>query len=178
MSFIVDKVQFDKINNLILTHDDVVRYVLEKFDLLKKNQTKKGIIDFHTKNKYLFMAHNQNLLHELGRIVANHKKLCLSDLVMEYEKNLSLLLITNPTTKTHINTIMHIFGYFSKYFTSSQKDLFFNLVEQYRKETITIGHVLSEIAPLIFVYDNTYLASQTYFLLYSENRLGKIFSIL
>lgn len=174
----MDSIQFDKINNSILTHDDIVRYVLEKFALLKKNQTKKGIVDFHTKNKYLLMAHNQKILQELGRIVANHKKLNLTEVVMEYEKNLLSLLIFTPTTKTHINTILHIFGYFSKYFTSSQKDLFFNLLEQYRKGNITIGYVLSEIAPLIFVCDNTYLASQTYFLLYSENRLAKIFSIL
>ena len=56
-----------------------------------------------------------------------------------------------------------------------EKKMFLDLLEKYREEKITLGKLLVEIHPIIFRFDNTYLASQTYFLLYSNIAPG-IFS--
>ena len=53
-----------------------------------------------------------------------------------------------------------------------------DILKQLKEEKITIGKGLTEINQIIFRYDNTYLASQTYFLLYSDLEPGNLFQIL
>jgi len=152
--------------------------VLERFDVVKDTPKFHRLVDFHTKNKYLVMVHNQDDLKKLGNLVANHSKESISSIIQQYEFHLKRSLLCTPTDKRHLNVVMHIFGYFSKNFNSSQKDLFMFLVKQYRDNQITIGNLLAEIAPLVYLFNNTYLANQTYFLLYSEKRNGTLLSIL
>jgi uncharacterized protein YbgA (DUF1722 family) len=73
---------------------------------------------------------------------------------------------------------MHIFGFFSKEFSHLERDKFFDLLKNYKNETITIGDILAEIHPIVFRFNKTYLAGQTYFLLYSNPANGNIFKIL
>ena len=129
-------------------------------------------------NKFLIMAHSQEQLKVLGRIVASNKKVKFSEMLVEYEKNLKLCLECQPTIKTHSNVIMHMFGFFSKEFSELERDKFFDLLKNYKNETITIGEILAEIHPIVFRFNKTYLAGQTYFLLYSNPANGNIFKIL
>jgi uncharacterized protein YbgA (DUF1722 family) len=123
----------------------------------------------------MVMAHDQEELKKLGNIVASYKKISFSDILDYYEKHLRLSLQNRPTIKKHTNVILHIFGYFSKKFNQQEKKMFLNLLENYKEEKITLEEILSEINPIIFKFNNTYLASQTYFLLYS-NSSSDIFS--
>ena len=41
-----------------------------------------------------------------------------------------------------------------------------------------IGEILAEIHPIVYRFNKTYLASQTYFLLYANSEQGNIFKIL
>lgn len=169
---------FNRNSNNVLSENEICRYVLERFDVVKDNPKFHRLVDFHTKNKYLIMVHNQDSLKKLGNLVANHSQESVLSVIQQYEFHLKKSLLCTPTGTRHLNAIMHIFGYFSKNFNSSQKDLFTCLVKQYRDNQITIGNLLAEISPLVYLFNNTYLANQTYFLLYSEKRNGTLFSIL
>lgn len=169
--------EFNNLNSN-LNECDIIRYVQARFFTIEKDPSMQQLINFHTKNKYLLMAHSQVLLKKLGNIIANNSNCDICTVIACYKENLEKSLTFFPTVKTHVNVIMHIFGYFSKQFNQSQKELFFILVDQFKNEKITLGNLLAEIAPLIFTFNNTYLANQTYFLLYSEKRFGKLFSIL
>ncbi|EGG43006.1 hypothetical protein Nlim_0056 [Candidatus Nitrosarchaeum limnium SFB1] len=114
------------------------------------------------------MAHDQNELKILGDIIASNKKIPFSEIIDEYENHLKLAMSKNPTTKTHTNVIMHIFGYFLKHLNRNEKQIFFDRLEQYRLGKTTLGKILFEINDVSYRFDNTYLASQTYFLLYSD----------
>jgi len=85
---------------------------------------------------------------------------------------------SKPTIKTHSNVLMHIFGFFSKEFSDLEKAKFFELLMNYKNEEITIGSILAEIHPIVYRFNKTYLASQTYFLLYSNPQQGNIFKVL
>ena len=52
------------------------------------------------------------------------------------------------------------------------------LLKQFKNETVTVGDILAEIHPIVFRFNKTYLASQTYFLLYSDPRPGNLFQML
>ena len=57
-----------------ITQADIKQYVLERFEEIKENSSMDDIIKFHSRNKYLLMAYNQEKLKILGNIVANHQK--------------------------------------------------------------------------------------------------------
>lgn len=157
---------------------DIVGFVLERFDQVKKKNNINDLVKFHTFNKYLLMAHSQKYLNVLGNIVANHQKRAILELLYEYESNLSPALNSTPTIKSNLNVLFHIFGSFSKFFSNAEKDLYMHLLELYRKEKNTLGKTLAEVEPLIYRFNNTYLASQSYFLLYADIKKGNMFSYL
>jgi len=161
-----------------LTQNEIKQFVIERFEDVKKNKKAKELVEFQARNKFLIMAYNQEQLKILGRIVASYKKIKFSDILNEYEKNLNICLEYKPTIKTHSNVIMHIFGFFSKEFTSLEKDKFFELLKEYKNRKIKIGDILAEIHPIVFRFNKTYLASQTYFLLYANPEKGNIFKSL
>jgi len=160
-----------------LSEQDIKEYVLERFEEVKKGKIK-NLVLFQAMNKYMIMAHNQDELKILGNIVASYKKISLLEIMTEYEKHLRIALKKPPTIKSHSNVIMHIFGYFSKNFSQLEKEEFFKLLNEFKEEEITIGKILSEINPIIYRFNNTYLASQTYFLLYSDSQPGNLFHML
>jgi len=160
-----------------LTEKDIKEYVFERFVEVKKSNKIKDLVSFQSMNKHMIMAHNQNELKILGNIVASNKKIEFSEILVEYEKHLKIALDTKTTTEKHSNVILHIFGFFSNRFSQLEKEMFFDLLKQYKDKKIYIGQILSEINPMIYRFNNTYLASQTYFLLYSNLNPGNIFAI-
>ncbi len=165
-------------NGLKVSEKEVTNYVLERFYDTKNTNSIKNLVSFQSMNKFMIMAHDQEELKYLGNIVAGYKKNTLSDILVEYEKHLKLALKRAPTTKSHANVVMHIFGYFSKNFSQLEKEQFFKLFNQFRNDEIAIGKILSEINPIIYRFNNTYLSSQTYFLLYSDAQPGNLFDML
>jgi len=55
-------------------------------DLLEKNRTPGGLVDFHTRNKLLILSHNQELYRKLGKLVAQGKTIEPDLLFDTYEK--------------------------------------------------------------------------------------------
>lgn len=174
--FRVNKKQ-DIINTSRLSEKDIREYVLERFEDIKQREIK-NLVSFQAMNKYMIMAHSQAELKILGNIVSNYKKGLWEYTISEYEKHLKMALERSPTIKSHYNVIMHIFGYFSKNFSQFEKEGFFKLLAKFKEEKITIGRMLSEINPITYRFNNTYLANQTYFLLYSDPQPGNLFYIL
>lgn len=161
-----------------IAEKNVVEYVMERFEDIKKTGKIKDLVSFQAMNKYMIMAHSQEELKILGNIVASYKKNQFSEILKEYEENLKKSLIEEPTIKKHCNVLMHIFGYFSKKFNQKEKEEYFDLLQEFKEKKVTIGEVLSKINPTIYRFNNTYLASQTYFLLYANPDPVNLFKVL
>ena len=160
-----------------VSEKDVIEYVLERFEDVKKSNKIKNLVSFQAMNKYMIMAHNQQELKILGNIVASNKKNNFSNPLQEYEEHLKKAFESQPTIKKHSNVIMHIFGYFSNNFNSQEKEKFFELLAKFQNKEISIGEILYEINPIIYRFNNTYLASQTYFLVYSNSEPQNLFKL-
>lgn len=156
-----------------LLEKDIVWYVKERFEDLKEDPKMSDLVNFHTNNKYLLMAHNQEKLKELGNIVANHHDNKIKKVFENYERCLEEALNSKPTIKTHTNVLMHIFGYFGKCFNQNEKTRLLEVIKQFRKNQTSLGSVLSEIEPITYQFNNMYLLSQTYFLLYSVPKMSQ-----
>ena len=166
-----------EINEKVVSEEEIKQFIMEKFRNVKKTKNIKNLIQFQATNKYMIMAHNQEELKILGRIVASHKKISLKEIFREYEIHLKIALETMPTIKTHANVIMHIYGYFSKNLNEQERINFIDILQRFRKEEKTIGETLNEISNIIFQLNNIYLASQTYFLLYSNSQFNWFFEL-
>ncbi len=155
--------------------NDVKEFVRNRFRSIKSSSQIKELVSFHASNKYMLMAHDQNELKILGNIVANKEKTKLTKILDEYEVHLENSFKKEPTIKTHSNVIMHIFGFFSNDLNKFEKIQFLKLLEEFKEGKITLGHILSEINPIIAQFNKTYLAGQTYFLLYADTDSGNFF---
>ena len=166
-----------EVKEKIVSEKEIKQFIIEKFRSVKKTKNIKNLIHFQATNKYMIMAHNQEELKILGRIVASHKKISLNEIFREYETHLKIALETIPSVKTHTNVIMHIYGYFSKNLNEHERINFIDVLQRFRKEENTIGETLNEISNIIFQLNNIYLASQTYFLLYSNSQFNLFFEL-
>ena len=111
-----------------LSEKDIKLFVKGRFQEVKKNNKIKELVGFQAMNKFMIMAHSQEQLQVLGRIVASNKKIKLSEILIEYENHLKVALESKPTIKAHSNVLLHIFGFFSKEFSALEKDKFFELL--------------------------------------------------
>jgi uncharacterized protein YbgA (DUF1722 family)/uncharacterized protein YbbK (DUF523 family) len=133
------------------------------FRKTKELRTIKALIDFHSKNKYLFMTYSQNQLSVLGKIVANHEKKTIDDTIAEYESNMNKLLLKMPATGRYINVMLHIFGYFSKRLLDTEKAYFLDSLENYRSQHIPQSTVMGLLWSWVIRFDEAYLKQQTVF---------------
>lgn len=161
-----------------LSEKNIVDYVFQRFEDIKKSKKIKELVAFQASNKYMIMAHDQKELKNLGNIVASYKKIPFSEILQNYEDHLRIAMSKTPTIKRHTNVILRVFGHMSKHISENEKVVFFGILEQFRENKITIGKTLLEIHSIVFHIDNTYLASQTYFLLYSDLQSSSIFNEL
>lgn len=172
-----DNTRFDD-RNCKISENNVIEYVLQRFQDVKHSNKIKNLVKFQAANKYMIMAHHQAELKNLENIVAGYKKIPFSVMSQEYEDHFRTTMTKKPTVKTHTSVFMHIFGYFSKYLTQNEKQLFFEMLEQFRENKITLGNMLLEISCMIYRFDSTYLTNQTYFLLYSDVQSRGLFQAL
>ena len=151
-----------------LTQHDVAEFVLERFSDVKKSKKSKDLVHFHTINKYLLMACGPKNLNLLGNLVANHEKLEIDVLLSKYEDKLNETMQQFPSKKSHSNTLYHIFGHFSKDLSKEEKKYFLKQIDDYTEGRLGLSDTLISLKEWTSKFDKTYLARQTYFLLYIE----------
>ncbi|UTR10780.1 DUF523 and DUF1722 domain-containing protein [Evansella sp. LMS18] len=155
-------------NFQIREHFLIKLFTLSRFRQIKKSSSFKALLDFHTKNKYLFMAYDQVKLKQLGRIIANNKKGEPLQVYESYEKVLYELLEEPPGFTSKINVLHHIMGYFSKELTTEEKAFFLGLVEQYRENQVPLSSPAGVLRAWIVRFQNVYLRAQTFFYPYPD----------
>ncbi|KAA0546712.1 DUF523 and DUF1722 domain-containing protein [Bacillus sp. BGMRC 2118] len=137
-------------------------------DIKQTKQTIQSLIQFHSKNKYLFMGYNQAAQKELGRIVANHDHKDIEEVFSLYENQLFRLFARKPRDASNINVCQHIMGYFKKELSQKEKDFFQTMLEKYREQKVPLSSVTSILKSWVIRFENDYLLSQSYFEPYPE----------
>ncbi len=138
-------------------------FIFARFREMKKSSSHHALVEFHTDNKFIFMTYNQKEMRTLGRIIGNQNKFEFKDVISEYENHLHRAMFNNPRRQTHINTLMHAIGYFSKNLDGKEKAYFLDLLERYRDHKIPLSALLAVLQSWIVKYDQDYLARQSYF---------------
>jgi len=147
-------------------------YTINAFRMIKESDSLHELIKFHMNNKFLFMAYNQEIMRQLGRIVANPKKLSFSNLIGQYSTILYNLFRIPPEYTSHINTLMHALGYFKKQLSHEEKSFFLDELVKYRAGWIPLFVLTNLIKYWIKRFNQNYLQKQTYFNPYPEELMN------
>lgn len=143
--------------------DQFYTYLFTLSDFKKIDRTMRSLVAFHSKNKYLFMAYNQTTLKRLGNIVANHNHLQVDTLFEMYLAGVTKLLESTPTQKKRVNVMTHIYGYFKNQLTTSEKEYYFEVLNQYMNSNVPYSNVYAVLKGWVIRFNDKYLNSQTVF---------------
>jgi uncharacterized protein YbgA (DUF1722 family)/uncharacterized protein YbbK (DUF523 family) len=134
-----------------------------RFMDIKKSPSMAKLVDFHTRHKYLFMIYSQKELKTAGRIVANHDKKSLGQVLDAYENSLVRMFYTMPRRPSVMNVLMHLMGYFSLHLSPEEKAFFLDQLELFREEKIPQSSVVLILKSWIVRFKNDYLKNQFFF---------------
>jgi uncharacterized protein YbgA (DUF1722 family) len=151
-------------------HDPILRenFIDRIFTYRRYRESTEGknrigsLVDFHTRNKLLLMAHSPKHLQRMGNLVANSKKLPMKDLIKEYEEYLMETMALKPSTAKHTNVLHHVMGYFKKTLSADEKQEVLEIIDEYRKGLIPLIVPVTLLSHYVRKYNEPYLKEQTY----------------
>jgi uncharacterized protein YbgA (DUF1722 family)/uncharacterized protein YbbK (DUF523 family) len=151
-------------------HDPVLRenfieriFTYKRYcDIMEGKNRIGNLVDFHSKNKLLLMAHSPKHLKQMGNLVAHAKERPVRELVDEYETLLLEAMAMKPSAAKHTNVLHHMMGYFKKELTAEEKREVLEVIEDYRRGLIPLIVPVTLMNHFVRKYKQAYLKAQTY----------------
>jgi uncharacterized protein YbgA (DUF1722 family)/uncharacterized protein YbbK (DUF523 family) len=151
-------------------HDPILRenFIERIFTYRRYREVMEGkkdignLVEFHTMNKLLLMAHSPKHLQQMGQLVAHAKQLSKKEFITQYEKLLMEAMSLKPSTAKHTNVLHHIMGYFKKDLSTDEKQELLEVVDEYRKGLIPLIVPVTLMNHYVRKYDEAYLKEQVY----------------
>ncbi|MEG0773450.1 DUF523 and DUF1722 domain-containing protein [Clostridium sp.] len=143
-------------------------YILSEFRNLKSEKSLKNLMDFHNRNKLLFMAYSQKYLKYLGNILGNNDKKNDDEVLKLYGEGLHQLLSRAPRYTSNINVLMKAMGYFSDKLSHSEKIFILDTIDKYRNGNLTFSVPLYVIKSYVVRFNEHRLLNQSFFSPYPE----------
>ncbi len=131
-------------------------------DSLKKGREVKHLVDFHTRHKYLIMAHSPKHLSAMGKIVAGAKDRPFDEVITDYQELLIEAMRLKASVKKNVNVLHHIMGYFKKHLSPDEKRELLDVIEHYHSSYVPLVVPVTLINHYVRKYDEPYLKSQYY----------------
>lgn len=133
-----------------------------------KNAEPKNLVQFHSRYKYLLMTYSQKSLKELGQLVSDGK-IPFKEKIYMYKNKFYESFFRKPSTKRHVNTLMHLMGYVSKKINHKEKEHLINLINTYSKNKIQLKVIIELLKSLAYRFNNEYILIQKYLEPYPED---------
>lgn len=131
-------------------------------EVMEEKKHSGNLVEFHTRNKLLLMAHSPKHLKQMGHLVAHAKLLSKKEFITQYEKLLMEAMSLKPSTAKHTNVLHHIMGYFKKELSTNEKQELLEVVDEYRKGLIPLIVPVTLMNHYVRKYDEAYLKEQVY----------------
>jgi len=138
-------------------------FLLARFREVKRLAAMKWLVDFHAAHKFMLLALNQESLRLLGRITANHEKLPIEQVLKAYEHVLHAALRKPPSTAAQINSMEHMFGFFSRRIGRDERLYFLDLLEEFRRGAMPLSVPIGILKSWALRFEEQYLLHQQIF---------------
>lgn len=120
------------------------------------------LVKFHSRYKFLVLAHKPETYRLMGRVVANAKKGELNVTLREYQSLMMHALSKVATRKKHTNVLMHLQGFLKKCLSRDEKKELCEQIEFYREGLVPLLAPLTLLRHHITRFPNEYLEQQAY----------------
>jgi uncharacterized protein YbgA (DUF1722 family) len=121
-----------------------------------------ALVAFHTAHKLALMAHSPRAYTELGRLVADSKRIERAELRDRYSAQF-MAALRKPATRTrHVNVMQHVAGYLHERCDAGSRRELMEVIEEYRREIVPLVVPLTLIRHWVRRFDIAYLKGQTY----------------
>jgi uncharacterized protein YbgA (DUF1722 family)/uncharacterized protein YbbK (DUF523 family) len=124
--------------------------------------SRKAVIDFHSKEKFLLMAHSVVHYRSLGKLVAAIAQISPSAFRDEYIAGFMEALRCKATVRKNVNVLQHIFGFMKTKFDSAEKADILSVVEEYHRGVVPLIVPITLLRHYINKFDIEYIRDQTY----------------
>jgi len=150
-------------------HDPVLRenfieriFVLNRWREILIKKSMGNLVDFHTRHKLLLLSHSTTHYRQMGKLVAEGKKIPIARLSDQYEEMLTDALKLKATPKKHINVLQHIMGYFKAQLSSDEKQELSEIFDQYVNDLVPLIVPITLLNHYVRKYQQPYLRDQIY----------------
>ncbi len=128
-----------------------------------------NLIGFHSRYKYVLMAHDQNAYKSLGQLLGKAKKPDMTVLVNRYFERFMLALSKPASKKNHTNTLLHILGYLRKSIPSQARQNIADVIIKYNQGVLPLITPLTLLKHYLDQYGSAYIRNQRYLAPYPES---------
>ncbi|MBN1619229.1 DUF1722 domain-containing protein [candidate division WOR-3 bacterium] len=143
-------------------------YALSYFREISAKPAMGKLVEYHSENKYLFMAYNQSILRYLGKITANPGKDSVESTFQKYAEKLPHVFSRQMRKGSVVNVLQHALGYFSDKLTSREKKYFLLTLDKFTQNRSALSECRSLLMSWIVRFEEEYLLRQTFFSPYPE----------
>jgi uncharacterized protein YbgA (DUF1722 family)/uncharacterized protein YbbK (DUF523 family) len=137
--------------------------------LRQEGLTRRGLTDFHSRYKYLLMAHNPVQYKALGHLLGNMGKNDPQELGPRYFSEMMAALKKCATRRTHTNVLQHISGYLKQAISREDKQEVQQLISQYHQGIVPLVVPLTLLKHHFRQHPDPYIAQQVYLQPHPEN---------
>ncbi|MBR9829328.1 MAG: DUF1722 domain-containing protein [Oceanospirillales bacterium] len=153
-----------RLNDAVLRENFITRvFVYDDWkNNVETNLSYHTILQFHSRQKYLLMAHHYEGYRELGRYLADAHALPLEQIAEHYLGRFMYHMAHKATRKSHTNVLMHLLGYLKRDIDSDCKQEVLACIEQYRQEHVHLVVPLTLLKHYVKRFGSDYIRQQTY----------------
>ena len=120
------------------------------------------VVAFHSRQKYLLMAHSPKHYKQLGQLVAQIKDHTPAEFRRAYEQSYMEALALAATPSKHVNVMQHLLGYLKRELGAAERADILRVIEQYRAGTVPLVVPLTLLNHHLTVHQVDYLLDQVY----------------
>lgn len=153
-----------RLNDPDLRENFIVRvFAYHRVQRLFAGRYRRGdVVAFHTRQKYLLLAHSPARYSELGRLVARAKDYTAAELRERYVRGYMEALQMHATVRKNVNVLQHLLGYLKDRLGAAEKQDILRVVEQYRAGLVPLIVPLTLLNHHLKVQGVSYLLEQEY----------------
>ncbi|MDD1019077.1 DUF523 and DUF1722 domain-containing protein [Pseudomonas sp. TNT2022 ID1048] len=160
-----------RLNDPVLRENFLTRvYVYRGWQaLLKQGLTRRALTDFHSRCKYLLMAHHPVQYKTLGNLLGSMGKGDPNLIGPRYFSELMAALSKCATRGTHSNVLQHLSGYLKQSISPEDKQEVQHVIGQYRHGIVPLVVPLTLLKHHFRQHPDPYIAQQLYLQPHPEN---------
>ncbi|MBV4477241.1 MULTISPECIES: YbgA family protein [Pseudomonas] len=137
--------------------------------VLRQGLSRRALTEFHSRYKYLLMAHNPVQYKVLGNLLGSMGQDDPVELGPRYFSQLMQALSTCATRRTHTNVLQHISGYLKRAISAEDKQEMQHVIGQYRHGIVPLVVPLTLLKHHFRQHPDPYIAQQVYLQPHPEN---------